>query len=34
MSDRESLLFFAMDEGLEAEVLLRRVGPPPLVDYM
>jgi hypothetical protein len=32
--DLQSLLFFAMDRGLEVEVLQRRVGPPLLVDYM
>lgn len=32
--DRLSLLFFAMDEGLEVEELQRHVGPPLLVDYM
>ena len=34
MFDRQSLLFFAMDERLEVEVLQRHVGPPLLVDYM
>jgi hypothetical protein len=34
MFDRQSLLFFAMDEGLEVEELQRHVGPPLLVDYM
>jgi hypothetical protein len=34
MFDRQSLLFFSMDGGLEVEVLQRHVGPPLLVDYM
>lgn len=34
MYDRQSLVFFAMDEGLEVEVLQRHVGPLLLVDYM
>lgn len=34
MFDRQSLLFFAMDEGLEVEVLQQHVGPPLPVDYM
>ena len=34
MFDRQSFLFFAMDVGLEVEVLQRHVGPPLLVDYM
>ena len=34
MIDRQASLFFAMNEGEEAEVLQPRVGLPLIVDYM